>query len=271
MHLEAELYSPEGNCQYRLAPIPLELLHDSIVALVDDKILACGGYQNRNCYQYLPNSDSWSFFSTGNFYHFGLPGRVFNNKLYIVADANPEVLDPATNTWSSWPTPLKKTDLGPCLVPWKDTFILLGGRINKNGIQMFNHSTNTWQIIESSSVPMDMAFSACTLLPNDQILVSGSDYDVSDAFASLYNIAANSWQELPDASSHRRANSLITLGTRVFDIRSSEENFTMEFHYKNNTWSQVEGQLIYPRLYYAAIAVPAEMFQHLPGGCVGVQ
>jgi hypothetical protein len=39
----------------------------------------------------------------------------------------------------------------------------------------------------------------------------------------------------------------------------------------NKTWSQVEGQLIYPRLYYAAVAVPVQMFQHLPGGCIGVQ
>ncbi len=34
-----------------------------------------------------------------------LKGVVYNEKLYILDDENPEVFNPKTNTWSIWPKP----------------------------------------------------------------------------------------------------------------------------------------------------------------------
>jgi hypothetical protein len=176
-HKEVELYSPEGNCQHNLAPIPVpgSQSHEPVLAYIDEKILACAGYKpNKNCYIYHPNNDSWSIYSTSTFTHESQPGEIYNDKIYIKDDSNPEVFDPIINSWSSWPAPLNKTGEGPCL-------------------------------------------------------------------------------------------------TRVFAIDHDAKNVIEEFHYNNNTWSSVEAKLIVPRKHHGTIALPAELFQHLPGGCVGVQ
>jgi hypothetical protein len=119
-----ELYSPDGNCQHNLSSVPVEL-YEPVLSHIDDKIFACGGNGNKNCFLYQPKKDSWSVYSTSTFTHYKQPGQIFNDKIYISDDENPEVLDPVTNFWSSWLAPLNKTEEGSCLVAWKDTFILL--------------------------------------------------------------------------------------------------------------------------------------------------
>jgi len=272
-HKEVELYSPDGTCQHSLAPFPVSgsEYFEPVLAFMDEKILACGGRQNKNCFLYHSNNDTWADYSNSTCYHDEQPGEIFNGKLYIVDDSNPEVFDPVSYSWSSWPTPLNKTELGPCLVAWKDTFILLGGYYDRRQIQTFNHSSNTWQVLDLSSVPIEIYLSGCILLPNNEILVVGSDYTAFESSATLYNIEANTWNKLPDISVNRHGTSLVLLGTRVFAIASDDTNVIEEFHYNNNTWSSVEAKLIVSRFHHGTIALPAELFQHLPGGCVGVQ
>ena len=156
--LKVEVYSPDGMCQHNLAPLPVSL-NEPVPAYIDNKIFVCGGSGNRNCYHYCSNNDTWSVYAIANTSHGQHRGEVFNNKIFLADDLNPEVFDPILNSWSSWPTPLNKTGYGSSLVEWKDTFILFGGSSNKRGIQVFNHSSNTWQVLDSSSVPMDLYFS----------------------------------------------------------------------------------------------------------------
>jgi hypothetical protein len=268
-HKEVELFSPDGNCQHKLASTPLAMV-EPVLTLIDDKILACGGFGNRNCFRYHPNNDSWSVYSTAMFTHSEQPGANYNGSLFLFDDTNPEVFDLASNTWSSWPVPLKKAGDGPCLVGWKDTFLLLGGDFNKEQVQVFNHSSNTWQVLNSTTVRM-IFWSGCVLLPNDKILIHGSDIVSYYSSALLYNIRENTWITLPDTSVNRHGTSLVTLGTRAFAIDGYLTSAIEEFHYNNNTWSSVEARLIVQRYHHGTIALPAELFQHLPGGCVGVQ
>ncbi len=175
-HKEAELYSPDANCQHKLAPVPVssEGFIDPVLAFIDNKILACGGYYTKNCFQYHPNNDSWSIFSISKFTHYRFPGEIFNGKWFLADCCEPEVLDPVSNTWSSWPAFVSYgsgTGVCSCLVAWQDTFILLGGQISLNDMESFNHSTNTWQVVDSRPVPMDICDSSCVLLPSDEILV----------------------------------------------------------------------------------------------------
>jgi hypothetical protein len=273
-HTEVELYSPEGNCQHNLAPIPVSGLesHEPILAYIDDKILACAGFEpNKNCYLYHPNNDSWSIYSVSTFTHESQPGEIYNDKIYIKDVSNPEVFDPVSYSWSSWPAPLNGTGEGSCLVAWKDTFILLGGSSSPRGLQSFNHTSNTWQILDSSLVPMDIVYSGCILLPTDDILIVGSDIVSDHSSVALYKVRENTWETLPDTSISIHGTSLVMLGTRVFAIDCDAKNVIEEFHYNNNTWSSVEAKLIVSRFHHGTIALPAELFQHLPGGCVGVQ
>jgi hypothetical protein len=269
-HKDVELYSPDGNCQHSLSPIPVSG-YESVLAFIDDKILACGGLENKNCYLYHPNNDTWSVYSTSIFTHDYQPGEIFNEKIFINDGEHPEVFDPATNTWSSWAAPFIKTRLGSCLVAWKDTFTLIGGSSNRRGVQNFNHSTNTWQVLDSTAVPMDIYFSGCALLPSDEILVVGSEE--SDQYsAALYNIRANTWKKLSDTLNPRDGTALVTLGTHVFAIDGHYGNIVEEFNYNTSSWSPIEAKLITHREgHQGVIPLPAEMFQHLPGGCVGVQ
>ncbi len=233
--------------------------------------MACGGLENKNCYLYHPNNDTWSVYSTSFFTHNLQPGEIFAEKIFITDDSNPEVFDPASNSWSSWPKPISKAGDGPCLVAWMDTFILLGGFSNRRGVQTFNHSSNTWQVLDSTNVPMDIYLSGCALLPSDEILVVGSE-DSDQSSAALYNIRANTWQKLPETTNAKQGASLVILGSRIFVMGDHFENVIEEFDYNTFTWSLVDAKLITHREgHQGVIALPAEMFQHLPGGCVGVQ
>jgi hypothetical protein len=270
-----ELYSPDGHCQHNLAPITVSgsESYEPVLAYIDEKILACAGYEpNKNCYLYHPSNNSWENYSTSKFTHAYQPGESFNNKIYIKDDSNPEVFDPISNTWSSWPAPLNKTGDGSCLVAWKDTFILIGGSSTRRGIQRFNHSCNTWQFLDLSSAPMDIVYSGCILLPPDEILVVGSEGYPYQSSAAVYNIRANTWKKLPATTNPKNGASLVILGSRILAIDGHFKNIIEEFNYNTSTWSPVEAKLItHGDGHQGVLPLPAEMFQHLPGGCVGVQ
>ncbi len=255
-----------------MAPIPVSDSdsYEPVLSHIDDKILACGGNGNKNCFLYHPRNDSWSVYSTSNFTQNLQPGETFNEKIYVTDDSNPEVFDPISNSWSSWLAPLNKTGEGPCLVAWMDSFILLGGSSNKRGIQTFNHSSNNWQILDSTNVPMDIYFSGCALLPSDEILVVGSEYS-NQRPAALYNIRSNTWKKLSDTTTRRDGTSLVILGTRIFAIDGHGGNIVEEFNYNTSSWKPVGTNLItHRRGHQGVIPLPADMFQHLPGGCIGV-
>ena len=248
------------------------MLYGPILSYIDGRILSCGGNKNKDCYLYHPLNDSWSVYSTSSFTHDLQPGEIYNKKIYLSDDENPEVFDPATNAWSSWPTPKNTGGEGACLVAWKEFFFLIGGYTDKRGFQTFNHSSNTWEALGSSSVPMDVLLSDCLLLPSDEILVVGSEYAPYVNSAALYNIEANTWKQLPNSTSPRAGGGLVILGTRIFVMGDHFENVVEEFDYDTSTWSPVEAKLITHRDGHQGILpLPAEMFQHLPGGCVGVQ
>lgn len=201
------------------------------------------------------------------------PAASYDNKLFIADDANPEVYDPVTSTWSSWPTTPKLLGEGPCMVTWHDYFLLIGGRDSDNGVQRFSHATQTWNIVESSSAPMIVDFSGCIVLPTDEILVVGAEHpDIAGIAVALYNVTANSWTKLEDSQWNHHGVSLVQLGQRVFALGSRDQNVVEEFHYNNNTWTTLDNSLIVHRTgHQDVLSLPADLFQHLPGGCVGVQ
>ena len=267
-YTEVELFSPEGRCQHRLTPAPL-LLEEPVIAFIDEKVLACD--QGHDCFLYNPSNDSWSAYSTSTYSHKLYPGEIFKNKLFIVDDSSPEVFDPARNIWSGWPAPPTATGTGKCLLAWSDIFIMFGGEYNSRAMQTFNHSSQTWEVLDSTCVPMDMMYSGCTVLPTGDILIAGSRDAPYQSSIALFHVKSNTWKKLADSTISRKGTSLVTLGSRVFAIDGGE-NVVEEFDYNTNTWTTIEEQLlVHRRGHSGVIALPAEMFQHLPDGCVGVQ
>ncbi len=69
-------------------------------------------------------------------------GKIYDGKFYILNDDNQsEVYDFQTNTWSSWPAIPFNTGSSPCMVIWKDNFIVFGGISYSNGVQIYNITT----------------------------------------------------------------------------------------------------------------------------------
>ena len=267
-----ELYSPSGKCQHRIADIPIvgNQLYTPSLAFINDQIIACPSYTNDTniCFQYNIQSNTWSSLTSLSYYHLETSGVVHNKKLYIIDDTNPEVYDFNNNSWSSWPTPAIKTGGSPSIISWKDSIISFGGYKNKQGVQMFNSTTNDWSILDIDFAPFEMYASGVVTLPNNEVLVTGP-YDETKK-AALYNFEKNTCKLINDTTYRHYSAPIVNLSGRFFLLSDSFAKVVEEFHPQNNTWSSVEPQLITGRYYYSALAVPAENFTHLQGGCEGI-
>ena len=50
-----------------------------------------------------------------------------------------------------WPNPLVDPGLGPCMVAWQNSFILLGGNGYVGGVQTFDHVEQKWSDLVSET------------------------------------------------------------------------------------------------------------------------
>jgi hypothetical protein len=154
-----------------------------------------------------------------------------------------------------------------CLLTWRDSFVLLGGNSNVKTIEIFNQS---WRKVDSSNIPMSIAGSGCVVLPNEEILVVGSAAPGFKNSTALYNVEDNTWIDLGETSSGRSYTSLVRLGDRTFAVGGDVPDLVEEFVYSDKSWVAVEAELQVPRRVHSSLAVPADLFAHLPGGCQGV-
>ncbi len=74
---------------------------------------------------------------------------------------------------------------------------------------------------------------------------------------------------------NRFGSTFVTLSGRYFLIGGGYPDTLVdvveEFHYESNTWTEVEASPITQQMGSSALAVPAEIFSHLPGGCEGIK
>jgi hypothetical protein len=263
-----ELYSPTGNCNRKLAAFPLTS-NNPVLVYVNEMVIACSG--GKSCWEYKIKENSWSVIATAPFAHNYQPGVVYQEKVYVMDESNPQVFDPSSKAWSSWPTPPKKTGNAPWMVGWMDCIILLGGSSNLRGIQIFNITKQTWAVMDSSQVPMDMHWSSSLTLPNGNVLIAGSyqgGYHNSTAF---YNPTNNSWTELVKTATSHQGTRLVQLGTQIFAIGGRANDLVEEFILETNAWKPVNTKLLVRRDgYLSLLALPAKLFSHLQGGCQGV-
>ena len=113
-------------------------------------------------------------------------------------------------------------------------------------------------------------------LPNNKILV------VAFQETALYNPDSNTWEVLDSRPLEKISTTYVTLSGRVFDLVAPGYGFdydveplltsdTQEFDYRANTWTTMDVQLLRPdNGFRSAIALPARLFDHLPGGCVRI-
>ena len=177
------------------------------------------------------------------------------------------VFDPLLNTFITWSDPLLPSRRGgSCLVLWKSIFLYFGGYSTPLAVQMFNILTQNWEILAYSALNF-FVLSDCTVLPNEKILIASLNG------WALYNPETNHWDY--SSGEARVGKTLVTLSGRVFELGSEYlpyGNFdTEEYDFNSNDWIPVDVQLISPaNSFRSAIALPAKLFEQLPGGCVGI-
>ena len=268
--MSVEVYSPTGKCNHKLGEFPV-ICSNPVLVEADSKIIGCCGGQS--CWEYNPTKDRWSVVvATAPFATNSQPGVVYEGKVYVMDESKPQVLDPSSNTWSSWPSPPKKPGYNPWMVGRKDTIILIGGSSNLRGIQIFNVTAQTWTVKDSSKVPMDIQWSSSLTLANGNVLVVGSNHPSYYYSAAIYNPAVETWKKLEKTTTNRYGNRVVQLGGRVFAIDGFKTDLVEEFLLETETWKPVNVELLIKRDgLHSLLALPARLFSHLPGGCQGVE
>jgi hypothetical protein len=264
------LYSPDGNCQYSLAPLPPSPIGIGFLtmALMSKQILACGGTNNTNCFLYNVARDQWSIYSAGHFVHNERRGVVHQGKIYLPDDTNPEVFDPVTQTWSIWPAPLFSVHW-TCFVSWKNVILGFGGDSNKLRVSKFDPTTNAWSTLSPSSPPMELDHSSCAVLSDMNVLLAGSSSLAWNykKFA-VYNVTSNTWPLTTNATVNLYHSSLLILGNRFFTIPHYAYSTVTEYIYISNTASSMKTLFNLSRPFFAgSISAPASWFAHLPNDC----
>ena len=225
---------------------------------------------------YNTTANVWSEYSNSIYTHQDRSGAVYLNQIYLQDPVNPEVFDPVSQEWNSWPA-LPVDDGGySCLLMWKDSFLNIGGHASKQTVFQFNHTMHLWTKLDSVALSIEVDHSGCAVLPNEDILVVGSYNSPYKASAALYNVKENTWTSLGNTTYERRGTSLLTLGERIFVIGGDgsvgrSDDVIEEFIVKDNTWVEVDSKLIISRSYHSTLSVPASLFAHLEGGCEGVK
>jgi hypothetical protein len=264
-----ELYSPNGNCNHKLGTFPISS-RNPVLVYINEMIIACSG--GTSCWNYNITKDSWSVIANAPFGFKNQPGVVYGKRVYVIDESNPQVFDPSSNTWSSWPAAPNKFGGAPWMVGWMDCIILLGGSSNLRGIQIFNITEQTWTVMDSSQVPMDLWWSSSLTLSNGNVFVVGSEKSGSHYSAAFYNPKDNSWVKLDASDTNHFGTRLVQLGSKIYAVDGHKTDVVEEFLLETNTWKPVSVKLINKHDgLHSLLALPAKLFSHLQGGCQGVE
>ena len=266
------LYSPDGNCQHNLGPIDslVGQLDNAVLTLHGKNIVACGAMAMYNCYNYDVSSNKWSLFAYTNFTH-ATRGVTLKGRIYLPDDVNPEVIDLTTKTVSKWAIAPSKS-LAACYVAWNSYILKFGADLSPNtkNVFMYDPFNNTWTSL-TGTAPFDMAYSGCVTLPNNNVLITGSGYTgVKCKEYAEFNVTSKSWSPIIYGQLDQYYSLPLVLGNRVFVIPPNGPAAIEEYIVSNKTISYGALGIQFATQRPAAVAVPADWFAKMPGGCKGV-
>ena len=270
------IYSPEGECNCKLPPI-LKPLNEPVLVQLLNQIYICFGYLyiagkspviNQNCWKYDIPTLKWLPITSSKNSFFRKPGIVYQNKFYMLNDqaGMSEFYDPMSDTWTTWSiSSPPAVGLEPCLVQWKDGFILIGGESDLLSVRMYNFTTDAWKNLKPRG--KNCAGCGCVILPQNQnqMLVLSTTWQ-DQTSADIYDIATDTWKPTGSASNQHTGVRLVSLGKRVFAIGAYPNgNQVEEFNYQTNAWSNTPMLMTGATTYAGVIAVPAILFKNCTG------
>ena len=244
---------------------------DPTIFTVDGNIIGCGSTPNKTCYQYNTLNDSWTFLSTSTTTHVRQPGVAYNGKLYIYDNFLPETFEPSTKVWSTWPAPPERLSFDPCMIAWRDSFLVFGNSQDSVGVQKFNHTTQSWQILGTNGVRIPFYSSVCVLMPDgENVLIVGSSDALYSKSVQLYKITENYFYQLPDAPRNMYGSALARFGSRILAFGGLNENYKVVYELiSNNTWILLPTPLLQSHSFHDVVVLPSSMFNFAGAPCSG--
>lgn len=263
---DAEIYSPEGKCNYALLKTPIKSGDfDAVLFYYNNTIMACAPGQN--CWKYYPVGDKWVPFSQALYYGLLQDGVFMKDKLYVYDLNGLQTLDLTSTTWSTIPKVDNLYRRAHTMFGSNDTLTLMGGDSTQTLVHSYNVNTKTWT--PKKSAPFSVAWASTALTGDNEFLLAGSWYSTNKV-AKYYPIT-DTWTLLPDSAFNLNAAKLLKLGSRFFAVSGWVENTVKEFSPATNKWTLINVNLTNTyNGFHSAIAVPASMFAHLPNGCTGL-
>ena len=246
--------------------------------------MVCGGVKpnTKQCWRYNIKTNDWTGTVPTNYYHTRTPAAVYNNKVYYLnTGSNSEIFDPIKKTWINWKSAPKDQGAHPCMVTWRDSFIVIGGSDNLSGVQMYNITSDSWKTLRANPLGERMGHS-CIQMPNskDKYLVVGkTSHDHRDS--AIYDASTDSWRRVADTKFSSMHSSLTALGNRVFvmggraNLRVMQDTVE-EYLVDKDVWEVKSVRLPVKAIASAALSVPATWFDNknlnkpLANGCKGV-
>ena len=277
------LYSPGGLCNYNLASLP-QALYDISLSFLNGRITSCGGYNQggtTKCWKYNIRYNEWTELTASKYQHNLQPSQVYNNKLYYLNTANQsEVYDPELNVWTQWLPPPVYAGERPCLVTWKDSFILIGGSSNSRGVQLYNITRNQWSTL-SIMPPISRVGYSCAQLPKkpNKFLILGGEAEKQHA--AIYDASTDYWTTAAKSNLVRHYSSLSVLGNKVFAIGGlgdarKQIDTVEEYLISQDKWETKGVKLVPARHAFASLTIPADLFDSanlytpFDEGCVSI-
>ena len=98
---------------------------------------------------------------------------VHQGKIFLTHNNAPQIFDPVTKVWSTWAASLSTIPY-TCCVSWRNSIIKFGGPSSTATVQAwsYNPATNDWTSLNTTP-PFYLYNSGCTVLPNDNVLLTG--------------------------------------------------------------------------------------------------
>ena len=231
----------------------------------------------KNCWKYNINANTWTQISTSTYVHHRQPGASYNNKLYFFnVNGQSEIFDPIRNTWTPWKSPPIEHGHHPCIITWRDSFIVIGGSSYGRGVQMYNHTTDTWKTLGAISVG-DKSGQSCAQIPN-----SNGKYLIAGHFdAAIYDASNDSWRKIANTKYSRWLSSMVVLGKRMFVMGGETDTMHQheaveEYLVDKDVWEVKDVKVPVSTTLSAALSLPASWFDNknlstpFKNGCIGV-
>jgi len=191
-----------------------------------------------------------------------------------------EIYDPELNTWTYWSPPPVGAGDRPCLVTWRDSFILIGGSSNPRGVQLYNITANSWSTL-AQMPPIPRVGHACAQLPSsnpNRFLILGGEAERQHA--AIYDAGTDYWTTAAKSTSGRAYSNLSVLGNRVFAIGGHDGGKVLdtveEYLVSQDKWEAKGVKLPGARHVQSAVTLSVDLFDSanlytpLEEGCIGV-